>query len=119
MRRFKEMKTLVTVDFGPRDVKFPKYFSGNVVGNVEAEEIVLCLLELWQENEGWKAVFTGTICEKLNRSENKPSSIELGMKYLLVNNYLAVQRYSNGGEVEIFVAPSDKLFGVMRLFAQK
>ena len=111
METFKELEHPVNVDFGPRDVKFPKY--GNTIGKAEADEIVLSLLEVWQQNKDWKAVFTGAICKKLHRDP------EPGMKYLLGNKYLDVQRYVMWNDMAIYLAPTAKLLDVMRPFVQK
>ena len=141
MERFKELETPVNVDFTPKDVKFPKYTLQNTLGKAEAEEMVARFLEFWQENDEWKAVSAKDVCEKIEeqakdihktnnevftlmildavRVDNGPNFVEIGMKYLFGKQYINTQRYGEGNNIAIYVAPTEKLLNAIRPFVQK
>ena len=141
MDKFKELKTPVTVDFLPKDVKFPKYVLQNTLGKAEAEEMAARFLEFWQEEEEWKAVSMLAVAERMDeqskdlkktnnevfslmimdayRIDNGPSFAEIGISYLVGKKYIDVQRYEEDGEVQIYIAPTDKLLDAIKSFVRK
>ena len=141
MEKFKTLKNPVTVDFNPQDVKFPKYVLQNTLGKAEAEEMAARFLEFWQEEEEWKAVSMKAIAERMDeqsqdlkklnneafslmimdsyRIDNGPTFAEIGVRFLVGNKYIDVQRYEEDGEVLIYIAPTDKLLNAIRKFVQK
>ena len=141
MERFKELEIPVNVDFTPKDVKFPKYTLQNTLGKAEAEEMVARFLEFWQENDEWKAVSAKDVCEKIEeqakdihktnnevftlmildaaRIDDGPNFVEIGMKYLFGKQYINTQRYGEGNNIAIYVAPTEKLLNAIRPFVQK
>jgi hypothetical protein len=141
MEKFKTLKNPVTVDFGPKDGKGPKYVLQNTLGKAEAEEMAARFLELWQEEEEWKAVSMKAIAERMDeqsqdlkklnneafslmimdsyRIDNGPTFAEIGVRFLVGNKFIDVQRYEEDGEVLIYIAPTDKLLNAIRKFVQK
>jgi len=141
MEKFKTLKNPVTVDFNPQDVKFPKYVLQNTLGKAEAEEMAARFLEFWQEEEEWKAVSMKAIAERMDeqsqdlkklnneafslmimdsyRIDNGPTFAEIGVRFLVGNKFIDVQRYEEDGEVLIYIAPTDKLLNAIRKFVQK
>lgn len=141
MDKFKSLKNPVTVDFGPKDVKFPKYVLQDTLGKAEAEEMAARFLEFWQEEEEWKAVSMKAIAERMDeqsqdlkklnneafslmimdsyRIDNGPTFAEIGVRFLVGNKFIDVQRYEEDGEVLIYIAPTDKLLNAIRKFVQK
>jgi len=141
MDKFKSLKNPVTVDFNPQDVKFPKYVLQGTLGKAEAEEMVARFLEFWQEEEEWKAVSMKSVAERMDeqskdlkklnneafslmimdsyRIDNGPTFAEIGVRFLVGNKYIDVQRYEEDGEVLIYIAPTDKLLNAIRKFVQK
>ena len=141
MEKFKTLKNPVTVDFNPQDVKFPKYVLQDTLGKAEAEEMAARFLEFWQEEEEWKAVSMKSVAERMDeqskdlkklnneafslmimdsyRIDNGPTFAEIGVRFLVGNKYIDVQRYEEDGEVLIYIAPTDKLLNAIRKFVQK
>ena len=141
MERFKELEIPVNVDFTPKDVKFPKYALQNTLGKAEAEEMVARFLEFWQENDEWKAVSARDVCKRIEeqakdihktnnevftlmildaaRIDDGPNFVEIGMKYLFGKQYINTQRYGEGEDLAIYVAPTDKLLNAIRSFVQR
>ena len=141
MEKFKTLKNPVTVDFNPQDVKFPKYVLQDTLGKAEAEEMVARFLEFWQEEEEWKAISMKSVAERMDeqskdlkklnneafslmimdsyRIDNGPTFAEIGVRFLVGNKYIDVQRYEEDGEVLIYIAPTDKLLNAIRKFVQK
>lgn len=141
MDKFKSLKNPVTVNFNPQDVKFPKYVLQDTLGKAEAEEMVARFLEFWQEEEEWKAVSMKSVAERMDeqskdlkklnneafslmimdsyRIDNGPTFAEIGVRFLVGNKYIDVQRYEEDGEVLIYIAPTDKLLNAIRKFVQK
>ena len=141
MDKFKELKAKVTVDFGPKDVQFPKYVLQNTLGKAEAEEMAARFLEFWQEEDEWKAVSMKTVAERMDeqskdlkklnneafslmimdsyRIDNGPSFAEIGVRFLVGNKFIDVQRHEEDGEVQIYIAPTDKLLNAIRKFVKK
>ena len=141
MEKFKTLKNPVTVDFNPQDVKFPKYVLQDTLGKAEAEEMVARFLEFWQEEEEWKAISMKSVAERMDeqskdlkklnneafslmimdsyRIDNGPTFAEIGVRFLVGNKYIDVQRYEEDGEVLIYIAPTDKLLNAIRKFVKK
>ena len=141
MDKFKELKTKVTVDFGPKDVQFPKYVLQNTLGKAEAEEMAARFLEFWQEEDEWKAVSMKAVAERMDeqskdlkklnneafslmimdsyRIDNGPSFAEIGVRFLVGNKFIDVQRHEEDGEMQIYIAPTDKLLNAIRKFVKK
>ena len=141
MKKFKELKTKVTVDFLPKDVKFSKYVLPNALGKAEAEEMIARFLEFWQEEEEWTAVSMMAVAERMDeqfqdlkktnnevstlmildayRVDNGPTFAEVGIRFLAGNKLIDVQRYEEDGQVQIYIAPTDKLLNALRSFVLK
>jgi hypothetical protein len=141
MDKFKELKNPVTVDFLPKEVKFPKYVLQNTLGKAEAEEMAARFLEFWQEEDQWKAVSMKAVAERMDeqsqdlkkinsevftliimdayRIDNGPTFAEIGVRYLVGNKFIDVQRYEEEGEVQIYIAPTDKLLNAIKSFVRK
>jgi len=136
MDKFKELRTPVTVDFSPKDVKFPKYVLQDTLGKAEAEEMAARFLEFWQEEDAWKAVSMKVVAERMDEQaqdlkklnsetfslmimdayciDNGPTFAEVGIRFLVGNKFIDVQRYEEDGEVQIYIAPTDKLLLCIR-----
>ena len=140
MERFKELEVPVTVAFTPKDVKFPKYALQGTLRKAEAEEMTARFLEFWQENDDWKAVSAKLVCEKLEEQSKDilktkdevftlmvadaflaegSDFVEIGVDYLVKNKYIKFQQYGEEDDVEIFVAPTDKLLSAISSFVRR
>ena len=106
----------------------------------EAEEMTARFLEFWQENDDWKAVSAKLVCEKLEEQSKDilktkdevftlmvadaflaegSDFVEIGVDYLVKNKYIKFQQYGEGDDVEIFVAPTDKLLSAISSFVRR
>lgn len=132
MEKFKELKTPVTVDFNPKDVKFPRYALQNTLGKAEAEEMAARFLEFWQENDSWKAVSAEAVCERMEEQEKNfeqikeiftlmflPCFLKIGIDYLLEHEYIEMQYFGEGENISVYVGPTNKLLEAIRPFVQK
>lgn len=133
MEKFKELKTPVTVDFNPKDVKFPRYALQNTLGKAEAEEMAARFLEFWQENDSWKAVSAEAVCERMEEQEKNfekikkevftlmflPYFLKIGIDYLLKHEYIEMQYFGEGENISVYVGPTNKLLEAIRPFVQK
>jgi hypothetical protein len=53
------------------------------------------------------------------RIDNGPTFAEIGIRYLVGNKLIDVQRFEEDGEVQIYIAPTDKLLNAIKSFVRK
>jgi hypothetical protein len=53
------------------------------------------------------------------RIDNGPSFAEIGVRFLVGNKFIDVQRHEEDGEMQIYIAPTDKLLNAIRKFVKK